>query len=318
MQIIDKQKFFEIQESFEWVPYPQTTEWAEHCGIHNAVYFTDDVENPKICCFGTENHGKFAKRQLTIHGESVKPELTADQLTEFYAAIRERYDMIHITSLGYYDVNYEIALRKAGFLRPLLSNLGVLTIVVDLNNLAQHRNWRRNSKKAAETLTFRYIDKPDRQDCNRFVEMFDELSKTKGLGYSIDTDGIEKLTASGRFKMFFVENSDGVPVSGRIVYVRGTTAYDTYAANSDESRRTDASYFLMDKVFEWLAANGCTRFDFARIAPGIGGANSVYNFKRLSGGQPVIYNGEWTYCKSRTVETIYFVNNYLRLKMNRY
>lgn len=319
MELCDKKTFFDIQSSFDSVPFTQTEEWLDHMGLTGVSFFVNNKENPSICCFGKENRGRLSKWRLDIQGESVKKGTTPKEIEVFYSELIERgYNIIDVKSLGYYSPEYEVAIRSAGFCRPLINPICDMTILVDLDNHIVHRNWKRNCKKAGELLTFKFIENPSVQECEQFVSMFEELRKTKGLGYSVSKESIIDLFSKNNFKMFIAYDNGDKPICGRIVYLNGDLAYDTYAANSDESRTIGASYFLMDNIFTWLKEHNCKKFDFARIAPGKGSVASVYNFKRYSGGEPISYNGAWCYYKNRKTETIYFLNDFLRKKLSRY
>ena len=62
------------------------------------------------------------------------------------------------------------------------------------------------------------------------------------------------------------------------------------------------THLLMENVFEWMKNNGVRFYDMGRIGPGRKNSNSVYEFKKYSGGDFVQYNGEWIYVRKRWVE----------------
>lgn len=98
-------------------------------------------------------------------------------------------------------------------------------------------------------------------------------------------------------RLYVVEDDEGV-VAARIISVHKDKASDVYAANSIRSRSKAATYKLMMEAFESLSREGVTKFDFSRIGPGKAGLDSVFMYKRGSGGRLRRYNGDWVFHKT--------------------
>ena len=79
------------------------------------------------------------------------------------------------------------------------------------------------------------------------------------------------------------------------------------AANSLSGRNCGSSYYLREKIFEYLAKRDIIFFDFSRIAPGLNSADSLCEFKLSSGGKIVQYFGEWVWAKNPYIELLYLI-----------
>ena len=54
-----------------------------------------------------------------------------------------------------------------------------------------------------------------------------------------------------------------------------------------------------------MKERGIDCYDLGRIGPGIRSSNSVCEFKRYSGGEERVYNGEWIYTNKKWTEYLY-------------
>lgn len=306
---IDRKTFYEIQPKIANVVFDQTEEWMNFKNTNNIefVFFADDIANPSICCWGRVFKKRIIGNILEICGESIRECISTKQMIKFYSSlISKKYSMILINSLGKYDVNFEIAMRRSGFNRPLGNMLCPLTILIDFTKERKTaRNWKRNVKKAESlNLIFNEIIHPTIEDVKKFSEMFDELAIKKDLSFRLDYIKIAELLKSDRFKLFFVYK-DNKPVCGRIIYVDGEKSADVFAANSNEARTCGATYLIMEQIFNYLNEKGIKEFDFSRIPPSNNETDSVYVYKNYSGGDPIQYNGEWFWGKNKYI-TLFF------------
>ena len=318
MEIIKKQLFFEIIKQMDTVPFTQSKGWDKYMSTNdNSVYFVDNSTNPTICC-----RGELYKKPLIlrIQGEAIKnPEL--ETIRNFYAEITKiGYSLIFVSSLSLYNIEYEIGIRQAGFIRPLHQTTCPLTILVNtIDRPLPHRSWKNNVKKAINAkCSFEVISKPTMDECEIFAQIFSEMAKIKHLTYTLDKKDIYNLLHDPNFKLFFVYNETGTIVSGRIVYIENKQAWDIYGANSSYSRKNGASYFILDKILDYLSENNIKIFDFGRIGPGINSSNLVYLFKQSSGGYPVQYNGEWIFSKNKYNELALLTYRYILKNSIRY
>lgn len=317
--IIDRQKFFNIQKNFSNVPFNQTEAWLETTGgIENTVFFIDREDNPQLCCWGKVFDRRFIGTHLLIDGLSSNTSSIKYIRDFFQKIVSNGYSIIEVSDIGYYDSNFEIGIRQAGFIRPILS-LSPLTLLVKLQNGFEfHRNWRRNVNKATtNNVSFKVVDKPTIQDCESFSSLFNQLKQRKGLGYNVDPESLYKLLDSEEYKLFFAIGENNQYLSARVIYITTKLAYDVYAANSDEGIRNGAAYYIQENILYYLKQNGVEAFDYGRIPPSADEMNNIYVAKSYSGGVPMLYNGQWIFNKSRMIDLIYNLLKYYR-KQRRY
>mgnify|MGYP000911662458 CR=1 FL=1 len=311
--IISKELFFDIQNRMDFIPYEQAKGWHDYtiekykCQV---LYFVDDIVGPKICAWGLITVKLKLFRYVSIVGESRINTLTYKDYQKFYACLIEdlknKYGLIFVTSNTVYEVDFELGIRLAGFLRPLNFFDSPLSIIIDFSNeRPRKRIWKRQVREAGENqLLFKEIKNISFEDIMIFTDMYRELSRRKNLSGYLSREGLEKLFQDKRFKLFFVYKDNSV-LAGRIVYVDRSESYDVYAANSDASRNIKGTtYFMMESIFTWLKQNGVKRFDFGRIPVGLRPANSVFEFKSHSGGEVVNYNGSWVYSRNKILEFV--------------
>lgn len=317
--IIDRQRFFEIQKSFNFVPFNQTEAWLETTANSNdIVFFVDSEDNPNICCWGRLFERSFLGFHLMIDGLSINS-FSIKIIRDFFQNIvKNGYSLIEVSDIGYYNPNFEIGIRQAGFIRPLL-NLSPLTLLVNLKEDFQfHRDWRRNIRKAnSNNISFKVIDKPSIQDCEVFTTLFNQLKYRKGLSFNIEPETLYNLLVSDEFKLFFTTGESNQTFSARVVYITKKLAYDVYAANSDEGIRNGAAYYIQENILYYLKDNGVEAFDYGRIPPSADEMNNIYIAKSYSGGVPMQYNGQWVFNKSKMIDFIYNLFKYYK-KQRRY
>lgn len=321
--IVNRQTFFKAQQKLQNIPFNQTEEWFDKCGYNenDCRFFIDDFNDPQIGCWGAVFKRRFIGEHLIIAGESYLDTITTHHLRDFYAdLISCGFSIIEITAFQFYNTKFEIGIRRAGFLRPMIANLSPLTIVIPTTgNRKTHKIWNRNIRFAKDAhLTFRFIESPTIQDSEVFCSLFSELKSVKNLKYSLTPESLIKLFLLGRYKLFFVYNETGKPVAGRIVYVSGRNAFDVHAANSNESRDCGASYYIIDEIIMYLKSIGIQTFDYGMISPSNNEMDDIYRAKSYSGGIPTLYNGQWAYYKSKISEYLLSGYFYLYAKRGRY
>lgn len=79
METTDRQHFFDIQRTMEFVPHTQHEGWLDYIAAKRQkeiVYFIDNTENPSICCWGEIYVIPLVGRILRIEGESIKNEIS--------------------------------------------------------------------------------------------------------------------------------------------------------------------------------------------------------------------------------------------------
>lgn len=321
--IVNRQTFFISQKKLQNIPFNQTEEWFVKCGYKESdcMFFIDDSNDPQIGSWGAVFKRRFIGEHLIIAGESYMDTITTHHLRDFYADIIScGFSIIEITAFQFYDTKFEIGIRRAGFLRPMIATLSPLTIVLPTTgDRKTHKIWNRNIRFATNAhLSFMCIESPTINDSEVFCRLFNELKSVKNLNYSLTPESLFKLFLVGRYKLFFVYNEIGKPIAGRIVYVAGSNAFDVHAANSIESRDCGASYYIIDKILVYLNSLGIQAFDYGMISPSNNEMDDIYRAKSYSGGNATLYNGQWVYYKSIIWEYLLSGYFYLYLKRRRY
>lgn len=321
--IVSRQEFFKAQQKLKNIPYSQTEEWLDRCGYndYSCKFFIDDLHDPQIGFWGVVFKRKIIGEHLIVSGESYLDRITSRHLKEFYREVIDYgFNIIEISSTNFYDVKYEIGIRRAGFLRPLVSELSPLTIVINTKeDRKTDKDWKRNVRKATVAeLKFQHIEKPSFYDLEIFCNMFLELKEKKDINYSLSVESLMKLFKSGYYKLFFVFDKNNSPIAGRIVYVRGKYSYDVHASNSNRAREYGAAYYIIDMIVLFLKQIGVESFDYGMISPSATTMDSIYVSKSYSGGTPTLYNGQWVFYRSKVLE--YLIKGYLYffMKSSRY
>lgn len=318
MIIHDKNSYFQILEKFEIVPYTQSRGWCEMQSLYKperVKYFVNDMDNPTIACFAHEKK-MLGVRMILIEEEAFKDELahTPAEIKKFYEIINASgYKIIEISSNSKYDFDYEIALRQAGFLRPVGLFSLPSTKIIDLTNpIGYNRDWKNNLKKAAKNgLEFEPVERVEKFHSEEFIKIYSEMSRSKSIGIPFNAELIEKLCSTGEFKLFFVLRN-GVRIASTIIFQRNESALSLYAASGSIARSTSASYFMYDELFKYLADSGVKTFDMGKLLPSKEPVNNVFLFKNGIEGKHIQLNGEWArYSNPFYRFSMYFVKRYI-------
>ena len=318
MIIHDKNSYFQILEKFEIVPYTQSRGWCEMQYLYKpekVKYFVNDMDNPTIACFAHEKK-MLGVRMIVIEEEAYKDELAHSpaEIKKFYEIINASgYKIIEVSSNSKYDFDYEIALRQAGFLRPVGLFSLPSTKIIDLTNpIGYNRDWKNNLKKAAKNgLEFEPVERVEKFHSEEFIKIYSEMSRSKSIGIPFNAELIEKLCSTGEFKLFFVLRN-GVRIATTIIFQRNESALSLYAASGSIARSTSASYFMYDELFKYLADSGVKTFDMGKLLPSKEPVNNVFLFKNGIEGKHIQLNGEWArYSNPFYRFSMYFVKRYI-------
>jgi hypothetical protein len=301
--IIDKEQFFQIQSRFTDIPFEQSKEWQ--ISIYSSFldriqYFTDSIDNPRICCWGYYSEKIHVIKKINIKGITKKSDITSSELKSFFKSlIDEKFSIISISDISEYDPNFEVGIRRAGFVRPLGLSVCPLTIIVDFSlPFSFHRQWKRSVKKSKECGNYFYmVEKPTYKDAIDFEQIYKQMSERKILGSYPSANQVFALLGDS-FKLFFVENKNHERISARIEYKNGNLIYDIWAANTKEALKTGAVYMIQEQIFDFFRSQGFKKFDYGRIPPSPDYMDDIYLAKTYSGGHPLSYNGQWYYSKS--------------------
>lgn len=300
---VDKELFFALQAKIKDVPYSQTLGWHDtaYKSVQNKlVYFVNTTDDPRICCFGYLSKRKLFGDVLAIDGISRKNDVNITEYRAFFKSIvEEGYSIIDVSDIGRYSADFEVGIRRAGFVHPFGLSLSPLSLVVNLKEPFKfHRKWRSHVKNSVSCgNTFYPVESPTKNDAEEFVRMFGELKDRKNLNYSCSPDNIYYLVQNG-YKMFFMKNKEGENIAGRLEYICGKNVYDVYAANTETGLSNGAVYHLQEEILNYLAEHKYSEFDYGMIPPSDNHMDDIYIAKSYSGGSPIAYNGQWQYCKS--------------------
>ncbi len=316
METTDRQHFFDIQRTMEFVPHTQHEGWLDYIAAKRQkeiVYFIDNTENPSICCWGEIYVIPLVGRILRIEGESIKNEISVKLIKEFYEGIvlyvkKHNFAFARISSNTFYDTTYEIGIRQAGFIRPLVLTLCPLTVVLKSSQSRKpKKSWHYQYAQAKRAnLRFEPIEVPTSDHIRQFVRMYKEMATTKGLHYVPDEDSLSKLLQHKEYKLFFVYSPDNIPLAVHLDYIYHHQSFHIMAANTNEARNhKGVTHYLIENVFEWMQGHGVECYDLGRIGPSTHSSNSVCEFKRYSGGEEQVYNGEWMFANKKWAEYLY-------------
>lgn len=322
---IKEEEFFNLQSKLDHIPFTQSKAWYNMSVVQEKqiVFFVNSLEVTKIACWGIINVVPLLKYQLLmINGEAYNNDITEIEIKDFYSDFKTSvYHGIEINSNNIYNVEYEVGIRRAGFKRPMLSFSCPLTIENDLQNSTERsRGWKRNVKSAEKLgLIFSKITDINTDTIKEFVRFFDEMAKSKKLGYSVAFKEIKTVLRSKKMNLYSVTTSKNEPLAYRIIYIHNDYAYDVFASNSDKSKLAKgSSHFLVENIFSDLAKSGVNFFDFGRIPPSDDENDKIYEFKKATRGKKIQYNGEWSYFKSFFVESLLAFYKKIKLKKHRY
>lgn len=300
--IVDKEKFFEVQSQMDYVSYDQGLGYHNYKDIKEIKYFVDNINDPKLCVWAVVERRFIFFSILKIVGESYSNEVTYKDYYNFYSQIivdSKDVNFISIINNNKYSIDFELGVRLAGFLRPMVFTSSPLSIMIELNiDVNRSRNWKRNLKAATKNcFEFKYITNPTKNDIRTFIKMYSELSEKKKFKSRINEEIISNLLSDSNYCLFFVYKHN-LPLAGRIVYIDRLNSYDIFAANSNKARDfKGTTFFMMESIFEFLKSRNVIFFDFGRI--GVGRIDSVVEFKLSSGGKVVNYNSSWEYGRNK-------------------
>ena len=324
IEIKDADVFFEIQKKIKKIPFTQSKGWYKHALHKNndICFYVDNDTNVNIALWGRVQKIPFTnKKLLLINGEAISQNLDEKKVIQFYENLcKTDYQGIELNSDNEYNIEFEIGLRRAGFVRPIGGFTCPLTINFQIqNDFNFNRNWKRNVKKAiASELRFEEVTTITDEVIKTVILMFKEMADLKNLSYQLEEDSLASLLNSPDMRLFVVYDKQDQPVAARVIHDNKPYASDVYAANSLEARGNGATYFIMQKIFEQLKDESFQEFDFGRIPPSNHATDSVYIFKNASRGKKIQYNGEWSFYKSKWLEFLLFSYKSIKLKKQRY
>ena len=315
MEEVSKEIFAEKIIDFEWIPFTQTIAYCHSIVAPDTLhYFLNDSAQPQIGCVGYVRR-KAGLKMLCVYGECLKQIQSADrkQLTAFYQSLKETgYDIYELNSSTPYHYDREIALRRAGWLRPIGSYSTTLSKSINLcQQITYDKSWKRNLQKAhSEDLTFSVTAHPSSEQITNYVKHHRELLQRKHFGGELTIAGLAELFNDSDFRLCTITTPQGEEVSGGIFYARKNNAAFMYSYTTARGRELSASYMLYECIFRTLAEEGVASFDIGRLSPAAHNKDNLFLFKDGIDGDYVQYVGEWEWCRNgRLSALLYFLKN---------
>lgn len=315
--------FFKLQSSFKKIPHSQSKGWNSY--LHqlnkNIIYFVDSVHDTKIACWGVEHKLPIIRKKiLRISGECYRSNIVEKEILTFYDEIMDlEYDGIEIVSDSYYNINFEIGIKLAGYKRPMGTFSSNLSIEIDLEKKTNFdNNWKGNIRKGIKNqLYVTEIKDFNKSNLHEIFRMFDELSNSRSLNRH-NRCALEALLLSRDFRTFMVYDKNKIPLAVNVIHINEPYASFVYAANSLELREKYGSHFIVNYVIKILKDEKFKFFDLCRIPVSKGNKKGIYLFKKGTRGNKILYNGEWCYYKNFFVEGMMFAYKVLIQKKERY
>lgn len=303
MEQVSKSDFFALTTDFDVIPFTQTEAWVtvqSAFNDKNLLFLVNLLPNPTVACVAHIKQ-KFGVRMLLIEAECRKTvHCKMAVLTQFYTSLQElAVDAIEIKSNLRYDAQYEIAIRQAGFLRPVGFFSVALSSYIHLDGEIKYNdNWKRNLKKADTfNLVFEAMENPTNEDVHCFLNLHTEMSVSKNVPQPFSFKMIKTLLLSPHFQLFFAKDETDERIATILIHKAHTHAGLLYAASSSKAHASAASFYLYDKLFEYLAAQQILIFDMEKLAPSTHSTNAVFLFKNGIKGEYTLVNGEWAWYK---------------------
>ena len=320
MQQVDKNIFFDITQTFDYVPFTQSKGWWSMHSIKDEnrfVFFVDSLKKPAIACMGHAKKTLWLK-MLQIEGECLanKNNIDSKQIRDFYKAISQAdFDMIEVNSSLPYNALYEIGIREAGYLRPVGMFSSALSNWIDLQTETQYNeNWKRNLKKADKAnLELTTLEKPTNEQTYFYADFYNKFTNQKGFLHNITFDQMKGLLQSNDFSLALVTDEVENILAGIVYYHHHQHAgLFISARNIDGKEDQGVTFFMYDQLFKYLKNNNYTTFDMEKLSPSTHSKQSVFLFKNGVKGKKVLYCGEFSHYKRWIYRPLmYFVKKYL-------
>lgn len=316
MQEVSKDIFYGIVTQFDWLPFTQAEAYLRSIVDERTLhYYIDDPADPHIGCGGYERR-KAGLRMLCIHGECLRSRaIDRKRYAAFYSALQQTgYDIYELNLSTPYTVQAEIALRTAGWLRPIGLFSTTLSKVVSTTAPASYdRSWKHNLKKAHQAgLSITFHERFSQELIQIYMTCHQEQTQRKGFHDELSARGLAELSKDPHFKMGIVSNADGEVVAGHLFYTHPAASASMYAFTTLQGRDTGAAYLLYEGILQYLAEQGIETFDLGRLSPAAHKKNNIFLFKDGIGGEYVQYTGEWLWCrKSWMPLALYFMKKHI-------
>lgn len=310
MTQVSRELFFQTIRKWECVPYCQQTGWvdAQATNRRELLYLLDE----DVALVGhLKRYAGFCYLMLqapALRHEGVK----VSKLSEFYSQLRDLADIVEVNDQSVYSADKEVALRQAGYLRPVGSFSYQLSSVIDLSQPIQYdSNWSRHLKKVAG-LSLDIVDTPNEQDLADYMMLYTKMCTSKQMPLPYKEEYIRRLLSDAHFCLFFEKDPEGQRVASLLIHTSGTHAGLLYAATSDEGRDMHAGFAIYRDTLAYLAEQGYRSFDMEKMGASTHSTNAVFQFKQGIKGELTSLNGEWLWCKRDWMKVaLYFVKKHI-------
>jgi hypothetical protein len=201
------------------------------------------------------------------------------------------------------DVEAQLVLRQAGFVRPLMPLGTSLTYWVDLTKDLDalregfEKNWRHQLKQA-EKAAPKIETGRDPALMRRYLPLHNALCERKNMPELKLDEGDLRLMAEelGERMTFFVLSVDGRDGCAGAVWTFGNKGWFALSAANEVGLKYNLPNAMYWHAITLLKAQGAKQFDLTGIDPRQGWG--VFNFKRGLNAAPVELLGEWEWSPS--------------------
>lgn len=317
MQEVSKDIFYQLIADFEWIPFTQTLAYNLSIVPEESLhFFIDDMEHPLLGCVGYAR-SKPALKMLCVGGECRRSKEGTDRkrYVEFYQAIHETgFDIYELNLNTPYAADAEIALRTAGYLRPIgMFSTALSKIIHTTEAIPYDKSWKRNLKKGHEAeLKWAVVEHVSEEHIANYIRHHEDLLQRKGFHEGLTAQGLRTLLQDPHFKMCLITNPSGETVGGGIFYVQANASVTLYSFSTTAGRESGAAYLFYEGIIGYLAQQGIQTLDVGRISPCTHKKQNIFLFKDGIGGEYVQYLGEWEYCRKKWLSVLlYFAKQYI-------
>ncbi len=215
------------------------------------------------------------------------------------------------------DLEEQLLLREAGFVRPLQPLDSGLTYVVDLTKPLEEtrakleRQWR-NQLRQAEEAAPQFAVGRETPLLSRYLALHNALCERKKLAdQKLSLQDLEAMVKElGEKIVFIVGSAQGRDGCGGAAWILGKRAWFALSAGNDFGLKLNLPNAFYWRMIEHLKGLGLESFDLTGIDPA---ANwGVYNFKRGLSAPAVENLGEWEWSSSPWTRRAFNLGLWLR------
>lgn len=301
--------FYRTITDWAIVPPAQREGWTAACAdVVTTVYWVGE-------CLAFSGHVRtmWGLRYLTIDGVCRKSRDI--RRATLAAAYREIYDLpYHIIEYNddlVWSADDEVALRQAGWLRPVGLNRMPMTNLIDLTQpLRYSENWRRNIRHA-EGLTYRECGHRA-EDAACLWELYQSMCAAKSLR-PWPTQAMFTHLLSDPSTRLFVAAHEGQDCYFLLIHSDGSHAGLLYAGGNSLGYDQRAGFYLYDCVLQHLQREAYRSFDMEKTVPSaVADLQAVFTYKTGIRGTLTPLLGEWSRYRRHWMRwAMYFLKTFI-------